>query len=791
MLARNRSFTVMVVLVLALGIGANAVFFGIVDGVLLRPLPFPDPSRLVVVLQRDPVRKGIVTVSPGAFAQWREHNTVFEHVATGEPRDVILTGGDEPEMIRAGCVSGGFFETLGVAPALGRSFLPEEEEYGRNRVALLSHGLWQRRFGGDPHALGKIMGVNGTELTIIGILPPGFVYPLMKGVDLWAPLTLNRSNFGGHWLQVVARLKPGVSAEQAQAAMDVLAAQIVQEFPEGNEGWTAVNMWTLHQFVLAGRDGLLLALFAATGCVLLIACANVAGLLLARLPKRRKELAVRMAIGAHAGHVARQLVTESLLLALLAGGLGLLLSLGGILFVRTWISAGVPFMENVVIDERMLGFVLMVSALIGVLLGLAQVLQVRGGSLTEALQKETARAAGGVQARRLRAALVTFELAAAVVLLTGGSLMVHSLARRMLTAPGFQPDHLLTLRIHYPPFQYSGQRSAETFHQLLERVEALPAVRCAAGVTYLPTETESRTSAVSEEAAARGAEGSQAAYRAATPGYFRTLGIPLLKGRDFTAEDGPGQPEVAIINERLARLCWPGADPVGKRLKPGGLKGEHPWLTVVGVVANTNDTAPDQNKGSYELEMYRPLRQYPASGLSLVVRTEGDPLTLVRDVRRQVSDVSRNAAVSRIATMRQILVDHLAASRVLAVLPSMFAAAALLLAAVGLYGTISYSVSQRTHEIGVRMALGATLGDVLRLVMRQGLILALIGLTAGLIMARCVVHVVAAYLYQVTPYDLPTFLAVALLLAAVAAAACYIPARRAARIDPVSALRYE
>jgi predicted permease len=793
MLGRSPGFTAVVVLLLALGIGANTVFFSVVNAVLLRPLPFRDPDRLVVMLQRDPAQGSVMTVSPAAFALWRQRNPVFERVTTGVRTGLMLTGTGETEILQGGYVYHAFFETLGIQPALGRSFLPEEEEPGKNGVAILSHGLWQRRFGGTRDVIGKTVGVNGTQLSIIGVMPSGFTYPLMKGVDLWAPLPLtagDKGNFGGHWLQVIGRLKNGVTIEQANAAMDVLASQIAQEFPEGNEGLTAVRLWPLHQFVVAGADRLLWTLFAAVGCVLLIACANVAGLLLARLPTRRGELAVRMALGAGVGRIARLLLTESILQVLLAGSLGLLLSVWGIRFARAWIPAGFPLVENVSIDGRMLLFAVAVLVLIGVSLGVAPVWQIRGSALTESLKTEAARVVGGGQGHRLRAALVVFEMGAAAVLLTGGGLMIRSLANRMTAVTGFEPDRLLTMGIHFPPYGYSRPQSTAVFHQLLGRLEALPSVRSAAGVTYLPTEAGSRWSAVSDEAAARDGEGPQAAYRAATPGYFRTMGIPLLKGRDFAERDVPGQPEVAIINDRLARHCWPNEDPIGRLLKPGGPKSEHPWLTVVGVVENTENSAHDPQTGSYELEMYRPLNQHPSVGARLVVRTEGDPLTVVHDIRSQVVEVNPDIAVSSVRTARQILSEGLSGYRVITVLPGMFAAAALLLAAVGLYGTIHHSVSQRQHEIGIRMALGAGIGPVLRMVMRQGLKMVLVGLAAGLIVARAVVHVVSPYLYQVAPTDPATFAAVALLFIAVAALACYIPARRAAGINPMAALRH-
>jgi len=789
MLARSPGFTLTVVLILAIGIGANTVFSSVVNGVLLRPLPYEKPDELVMLFQQDP-NAGWISVSPAAFVQWRQRSTAFERMAAFQNYSFTLTGLGQAEIVKGACVSHGFFRMLGVQPLLGRDILPEDEQPGNNSLVLLSHGFWQRRFGSAPDVVGKIIKANGAEHTVIGVLPRGFSYPSLKGVDLWAPLALtvaDKNNYGGHWLQVVARLKEGVATTQADAQMDGIAAQIAQEFPEGNKGLTAVFTAPLHQLLVSGEDELLLILFAGVGSVLLIACANVAGLLLARLPLRQKELAVRVTLGAGASRVARQLLVESLLLALPGGALGLLGTFWGVQLVRAWIPRGFPLVENVGIDGRVLGFVVVVSIVVGLLFGLAPALQVRRCPLIETLKQESARAAGGAHAWRLPAALVVFETAAAVVLLMGGGVMVRSLVNLMRTAPGFQPDHLLTVSVDLPWFASSGRQSAAFFGQLQERAATLPMVRHAALVSYLPTQMGSRWSAVSEEAAVQDGEGPQAAYRSATAGYFQAMGMPLLKGRDFDEQDTPGRPDVVIVNERLARRCWPNDDPIGKRLKPGGPKSGQPWLTVVGVVGNTNNPL----NGGWELEMYRPLDQYPARGMSLVVRTEGEPLTVVRNLRAEVFSLSPDAAISEVVTMRQILSSNLSGYRLITVLPGIFAAAALLLAATGLYGTLSYSVNQRTREIGTRMALGAGMSDVLQMILRDGVKLVVIGSALGLIAALAVMRVVRSYLYQVSPCDPLTFLAVVLLLTVVATVACYIPARRAAKVDPMVALRRE
>lgn len=788
MLARNPGFATAVVVILAVGIGANTVFFSIINSVLFRPLPFEEPDELVMVYQNNP-QQGWTTVSPGAFAQWRKRSTAFEHMVAHHDQRFTLTGSGVAEIVAGACVSPGFFETLGVRPAMGRAFLREEEEAGSNNVAVLSYGLWRRRFGADPNVLGKTLIVNGTGVSIIGVLPREFSYPCLRDAELWVPLVVtehDRANYGGHWLQVVARLKDGVTMEQADAQMNGIALQIVQEFPEGNRGLTAVFLCGLHELVVAGTDKYLFALFGATACVLLIACANVAGLLLARLPGRQKELAVRVAMGAQSSRIARQLLTESSLLAVLAGTFGFLLSIWGVQLARGWILTGFPLVERVGIDARVLAFTAAVSILTGLLLGLAPLLQLGRGALTEFLKEETTRVMGGARACRLRAALIVFEVALAVVLLIGGGVMIRSLMKLAGVAPGFRSDHLLTVGVHLPPYG-SAQPPPAFFEQLLPRVQRLPSVQSAAVVSYLPTQYASRYSAVDEETAAQDGEGPQAAYRAVSPSYFDTMGIPLLKGRDFSEQDIEGRPYVAIVNERLARTCWPDQDPIGRRLKPGGPRSEHPWLTVVGVVASTNDPL---NHG-YNLEMYRPLAQFSKTAMTLVVRTKGDPMALARAVRTQIADLDPDVPVSRITTMKRLLWGNLSLYRFITMLPAVFAATALLLAIVGLYGMMSYLVSQRTREIGIRMALGAGVGAVLRMVIGEGMKLALIGLLLGLGAALVAVRILARYLYEVSPRDPATFVVVALLLTTAAFAACYLPARRAARIDPMVALRYE
>ncbi len=786
MIVRNPGFTATVVLILALGIGANTVFFSIINGILLKPLSFDDPDELVWVSQKD-VLGGETSVSPGAFIQWRERNTVFEHIAAYSTHDFTLTGSGNAEIVKAACVTGDFFRILATQPLMGRQFYPEDENVSEGYAAILSYGLWQRRFASDPDIIGKTLTAEGLGMPIVGILPRDFSFPLLKGADLWVPRTLTANDYGSHWLQVIARLKDGITIEQADAEMDGIAAQIAREFPEGNKGLTQVSTHALHETVVGDLDRYLVAVFGAAASVLLVACANVAGLLLARLPGRQKELAVRMAIGAGPERVARQLLTESILLAALGGGLGFVWSIWGVQLARNCIPGDFPLIENIRIDGRVLGFTMAASVLTGLLFGLAPAWHVRKSTLTESLKEETTRVMGGAHGYRFRAGLIVCEVALAAVLLVGGVLMARSLLNVVGTPPGFQPDHVLTMRVQIPPYSRSGQRPTSFFQRLLGGVEALPAVHSAAAVSYLPTHRQNRTSAVTERAAAQNEEGPQAADRTVTPDFFRVMGIPLLKGRNFDEKDIQGRPSAVIVNERLARTCWPNEDPIGRRLKPGGPRSDHPWLTVIGVVASTNDPL---NTG-WQYEMYRPVSQYPATTMFLVVRTKGEPLDLARSIRTQVSNLDPDVPVSHISSMKQVLSTHVSAYRFIAVLPNVFAAAALLLAGTGLYGMMSYLVNQRIREIGIRMALGAGMSDVLRMVMCEGLTLALIGLAIGLPAASAMLRAATRFLYQVSPSDPVTFLVVALLVIAATVTACYIPARRAARIDPMVALRHE
>jgi len=796
MLTRNPGFTVVVVLVLALGIGANTTMFSVVNTVLLRPLPYEKPDEIVMVWQSYLLRGWkMSSVSPGTFFEWRERNKVFEHIVAFDGKSFTLTGSGEPERIEGARVSHDFFPLLGVKPLLGRSFLPEEEQIGADRVVVLSHGLWQRRFGSESDVIGKTLKLDGREFAVIGILPPGFAFPLLKGAELWTPMALaakQTSDHGGHWLRVIARLKQGVTIEQADAEMDGIARQLEQEHPD-NKGWGGVFLRTLHKEIIENIDNILLVLLGAVGFVLLIACANVASLLLARVPDRQKEIAIRMALGARSHRLLRQLLTESVLLATLGAGLGLLWSVWGIRFTVAWLPSNFPRINQIGIDGGVLAFTLIVSILTGVLFGLAPALQSSRIGVTESLKEGGPRAIGGFRSRRLHKALIVFEVAVASVLLVGSGLMVRSLTKIATTAPGFDPERLLTMNISLPESKYSEDHQAVAFFdQLLKRVEPLPGVQSAAAVSHLPTKTGNYWGISIEGHRFEPGQGPTVAYRWITPAYFRTMGIPLMKGRYFKEKDVEGRAGVVIINQKMAREYWPEGEPIGKRLKLGGQDSQKPWLTIVGVTGDLkNPFKKLQGSSGIENEIYVPHAQAALKAMRLVVRTAADPLALVSAIRDQVSELDPDLPISEINTTRRLLSGNLSLYRFITVLPSVFAALALLLAGTGLYGVIAHSVSQRTHEIGVRMALGAQVSDVLKLVVGQGMKLAFIGVAVGLAVSFALTRVISSLLYEVSPTDPLTFVCVLLFFTGVALLASYIPARRATKVDPMSALRYE
>jgi putative ABC transport system permease protein len=802
MLLKSPAFTLVAVFALALGIGANTAIFSVVNAVLLRQLPYAQPERLVRLwgtnaLQSVPRGQSEFSdfnISPNDFADWRAQNHVFDSVAVFSSfGSVTLTGRDEPVRLRCPVVSPEFFSVLGVKPALGRFFLPEEEQVGKHRVVVLSYGTWQQRFGADPEIVGQTLTLNSSNFTIIGVAPKGFEHPRPNPTaepEMWRalPLTLDAGERNNHWLHAIARLKPGVTQAQAQAEMNVINGQLEQQYPDSNTG-RGLRLGSLHEAMVGEMRPALSLLLGAVGFVLLIACANVANLLLARSSVRHREMAIRTALGASRLRIVRQLLTESLLLALLGGGFGLLIALWATdLFVG--LSGGeIPRLSTISVDGRILGFTALVSLLTGVIFGLAPALDSSKPELNVSL-KEGGRAATGLGRQRLRQLLIISEVALSLLLLVGAGLMMKSFWRLQHVELGFNPDNLLTMDISMPPSRYPDKDQAALFQErLLERLSALPGVTSAASTTVLPLSGANSCDGMTIEGRpTTPADMPCVEVRDSSPDYFRTMGIPLLRGRQLTGRDNKDAPPVVIVNEAFARSFFPGQDPIGHRINHSPADKPAVWREIVGVVGDVRHFGLDAEARP---EFYEPQLQAPSLGTSIVVRSNSDLTGLAAAVRREVLAMDKDLPVYHLKTMQELISDAVAQPRFRTLLLLIFAAVALLLSGLGLYGVMSYWVTQRTREIGVRMALGAQPGDVLRLVVGQGMALAGLGVCLGLAAAFALTRLIHSLLFAVSATDPLTFTAVPLVLCVVAFLASYIPARRATRIDPMIALRYE
>ncbi len=798
MLMKNPGFTFVAVISLALGIGANTTIFSVVNALLLKSLPYNDPERIILVwgdtTAQDNHRN---QVSATDVADWRNENGVFEEIATYSNWGAIFSGaGGEPERIPAMQVGDGYFRVMKAAPLLGRTFLPEEQEDGKDFVIVLGYGLWQRRFGGAPDIVGKAVSLSGKPYTIVGVMPADFSsLPsnlIEPQAEYYRPVAekYDEKERSSRHLRAVARLKSGVSLEQAQSELNVIARRLALAHPTDNNGY-GVHLVSLAEDTIGGLRPTLLALFGAVVFVLLIACANVGNLLLARTAARQKELAIRAALGAGRVRLVRQLLTESVLLALVGGGIGLVLALWGTSFVESIGSHVTPLLSGIKMDSRVLGFTMMISIVAGVFFGLAPALRVSKPELSESL-KEGGRSSGtGSGRNRLRGALVVSEIAMALVLLICAGLLLKSVMRLRDVSPGFNSENLLTMNVALPGARYPKPQDRAAFYKnLAERVEALPGVQAAGFTSVLPLSSnfDGRGLAVEDHPKPRGEELSVDLYTT-TPGYQRAMSIATLKGRALSEQDTETSLPVALINETMAKELWAHEDPLGKRIKLVGSEGsQRPWHTVVGVVSDVRQYGLDKKA---PMQIYLPESQYPTSLMTLVVHTSTDPNGLIAPVRNAVRAIDKEQAVYDIATMEQLLSDSISLRRFLMLLLIVFAGLALALAAIGIYGVISYSVTQRTHEIGVRLALGAQTFDVLRLIVGHGMMLALGGITLGLISALAVTRLMASLLYGVSALDPIVFAGVSLLLSAIALMACYIPARRATKVDPMIALRHE
>jgi putative ABC transport system permease protein len=794
MLAKNPGFTVVAVVTLALGIGANTAVFSVVNTVLLRPLPYKEADRLVTVWGKN-LEKGydFDLVSPPDFADWRAQNRVFEEMAASDDAMYTLTGTGEPTSITAYKFSAGFFHVLGVPPIIGRTFLPEEEQPGKNRVVVLSYRLWQSRFGGDRGVIEKMVRLNGEPYTVIGIMPPSFEYP--QDTELWTPLRVEpnlANNRGVRFLRVLARLKPGVRIKEAEAEMNTIASRLEREYPDTNKG-EGVYLKTLRDMKVGDIRPALLVLLGAVSFVLLIACANVANLLLARATARQREIAIRGALGASRVRMVRQFLTESVLLAVLGGGLGLLLASWGVgglvaMFPPTISNLNIPRVDTIPIDDKVLGFALCASLLTGVIFGLAPAFEACRLNPNESLKEAGRSLASSAQGRRFRSALVVSEVALSLILLSAAGLLMKSFLHLLQGDLGFDSNHVLTLRVWLPQYKYKTDPQQRAFSsQVVEKIRSLPGVQSVGAVTFLPLSGWWGQRGFTIEGRPVSPQNPQPAvvWSSVTTDYFRTLGIPLVKGRFFSGRDIDEAPGVAIISKGLARQFWPTEDPIGKRIT---LEGQRSPREIVGVVGDVRQFGLVSEPRP---EIYIPFDQATTPLICFAVRTASDPINLANAVRHEVWAVDKDQAVSHVMTMEQLAAESLAPQRISLLLIAIFAALALILAAVGLYGVLAYSVTQRTHEVGIRMALGAGAGDVLKLVVGQGLILTLLGVAIGLAASFGLTRFLSSLLYGVRPTDPATFAGVSLLLTGVALAASYIPARRATKVDPMVALRYE
>jgi len=801
LLLKNPGFTAVVVLILALGIGANTAIFSLVNAVLLRPLPYPEPDRLVMLWERNLKEGSKHLVSPADFFDLQKSTQSFEYLAALYPPGFNLTGVNEPERISGARVSASIFSTLGVKPFLGRTFNPEEDRPGTERTVILSHGLWQRRFGSDPLVVGKAATLSGNSYGIVGVLPAGFTTPGLFGnntPDAWVPIGLdpNVTSRKARYLRVYGRLKPGVTLQQAQAEMNILGRRLSHAFPETN-AHVGVLLVSMHEHVTGEVRDALLLLLGAVGFVLLVACANVANLLLSRSVQRRREVALRSALGASPGRLLRQMLTESLLLSLLGGVAGLLLAAWSRDLLVALGSERLPRLQELPLDPWVLGFSLAASLLTGVLFGLAPALQASKLDLNQTLKGTAWIGQAGTRRFSLRNLLVVSEVALSVVLLVGAGLLMKAFLRLSYVDTGLSTEQVLNTRISLPSSRYpAGEKMLSFNRQLLERLETVPGVASVAMIDWLPLGelggVSNNFTILGQSAVPplqRETAGGEAEVRVVSPRYFETMGITLKQGRRFSSSDADTAPRALIVNEVLASHYWPQTEAIGKRLI---IDAEVPVTgEIVGVVGNVRQYALDRAPAP---EIYVPHLQTPwmkRETRELVVKAVGDPLGLANTVRKEIRALEADVPITGFRSMEEVVERSLSTPRFYLVLLLCFATLALALAAAGLYAAISYSVSQRTHEMGIRMALGARPADLLRLVVRQGMTLTAMGVALGIAGALMLTRFLTGLLYGVSATDPSTFAALSLSILAVALLACYVPARRAARVNPIEALRCE
>lgn len=790
LLLKNRAFSATALIALTLGIGANTAIFSVVNAVLLRPLPFPDPDRLVMVWEKSPRTRKTNVVNPQNFGNWEQRNRSFESMAAYIDTTTDVVGDGVPERVPCAYITRQFFPLLGVRPVLGRNFLADEDVRGRGYYALISSGLWKRRYGSDPGILGRKLRLSGDQVTVVGIMPGDFQFPDSKA-QIWLLYVVQRdAQRKGRFLSAIARLKPGITPARAKADMETVAAQLARDQPVFNGQWGATVI-PLRDEVAGSLKAPLLILLACVGLVLLIACANVANLMLVRASQRQREMALRASLGATRSRMLRQLMIESCLLGLCGGLLGLLFAVwvkDGLLVILPE-AMSVAKVNQVLIDGNVLLFTVALSALTALLFGWVPALRASQADVMESLRDGGRGFAGGRWSNRLRSVLVAGEIATALVLLIGAGLTIKSLAKLQSTEPGFRAENLLTMRVELNTPRYAKpEQKVVGLEEIMSRLQRIPGVLGAGSIMFPPmTRMYAATGfRVDGRPVPRPGDQPVAAVSVITPDYPRTMGIPLLKGRTFSVQDRIGSPQVVLINQALASRFFAGTDPIGQRLEiEWGKDGSY---QIVGVVGDVKQKGLDESASP---TVYIADAQGPSGGGTLVIRTTNEPMQLVQMVRQVVSGFDSELVIADVQPMTDMVSKTMAQPRFQSILLGGFAGLAVLLASVGVFGVLAYTVAQRTSEIGVRLALGAQTGDILRMILRDGAAVSVIGIVAGLAGSLALTRFLRSQLFEVSPLDFSTFAGAAALLCVVALAASYVPAKRATRVDAMEALRYE
>jgi len=788
-LLKKPGFSLLVIFALALGLGANTAVFSVVNGVLLKPLPFEESENLVIIRETKLPQFPEFSVSPGNFLDWQAQSTAFESLAAWSNTRLNLVEGAEPEALRGVFVTASLLPTVRVKPMLGRGFSAEEEQEGRGNVVILSHRLWQRRFGGDPAVIGRSVNLNARSYTIVGVMPPKQEFP-NSDIDLWAPITINagmRSNHGSHYMGAVARVQNGVSIEKGTAELVTIARRLEETYPDSNKGWS-VKVISLIDQAVGGVRRPLLILLGAVVFVLLIACANVANLLLVRSNARQREMAIRIAIGANRRQVIRQILAESLLLSVLGGAAGIAIAKWGIDALLMLAPQVLPRAQEIRVDTTVLGFTLLMSIATGLVFGLIPALQASKPNLNDTLKEGSRGASSGQHRQRIRSILVVAEVALSLILLVGAGLLIRSFSRLQNVNAGFVPQNAIAISLALPQQKFPQDDDRRRFvERSLEEISSIPGVETA-GVSHSVPLINDYVVAILVEGRPKPGPGERLStnYYAVTSGYFKAMGISLKRGRTFTPLDAKDSPRVAVVSESFANRIFPGEDPLGKRVQL--TQGPDAWREVVGIVGDVKQYGLDRET---TLQAYEPYAQMPFSGITLIVRSTTEPSALFQSIRTRLRAVDKDQPLTSMRLLDQIISESTGQRRFSVVLLTAFAGVALILAIVGLYGVMAYLVTQRTHEIGLRMALGAPRVNVFRLIVGQGLLLTAFGLVIGLAGALALTRLMSSMLYEISATDPLTFAGIPIALAVVSFLASYVPARRAMKVDPIVALRYE